>query len=122
MSKRLTTWISVAAAIVTAGTMISLYMSDDEAADPVHVRIASLVLLIGWLTAPYFGLVLLARRWASRGLLVASVVAAASAGIVSQILSKPDGQGAMLLLALPIFQWVVIGISVAVSRVVERPQ
>jgi hypothetical protein len=126
-SARFTNWIALGAALVTAAILVGLYLNVEDAADPLYVRIVWLILVVGWLDAPYAGLVLLSRKFAahrgaSRGLLMASIVVTVLAVIVALTLSsaRTDGQGIILMLALPIFQWVVIGISVAVTRVAEQ--
>ncbi len=126
-SSPIATWIALASAVATAAVMIGLPFTVKEATDPFPMRILSVALVTGWLLAPYGGLVFLARWFAahrdpSRGLLVASIAMAASAAFVAVSLfgARADGQGIMLLLALPVFQWMILGVSAAVASAAKR--
>lgn len=107
-------------AIATAGLVLRM-------ADVTVGTSLFLLLVLGWCVSPYGAIALaLGRPWKSaEAMLVALATTIAIAGLAAYIyivafFVKPDPQGGLLLLFIPLWQWVGVVVGLGVAWLVER--
>lgn len=112
--------IALLMSIATAGLLL-------KAADLSAGRVLFLVLVLAWAVSPYALLALALRRpWMStEAVLVAFATTIAVSGLALYIytvafLVKPDAQGGLVFLFIPLWQWVGALIGLGVAWLIER--
>jgi hypothetical protein len=112
--------IATAMAIATAGLVIRM-------ADVTVGTSLFLLLVLGWCVSPYAAIVMaLHRPWKStEAMLVAFATTIAIAGFAAYVyivafFVKPDPQGGLVLLFIPLWQWVGVVVGLGVAWLMER--
>jgi len=112
--------LAIAMAIGTAGLVIGM-------ADLTVGASLFMLLVLGWCVSPYAAIALaLHRPWKSKeAVLVAFATTVAIAGLAAYIyivafFVKPDPQGGLVLLFIPLWQWVGVVVGLGVAWLVER--
>ena len=112
--------LAIAMAIATAGFVIRM-------ADITVGTSLFLLLVLGWCVSPYAAIVMaLHRPWKStEAVLVAFATTIAIAGLAAYVyivafFVKPDPQGGLVLLFIPLWQWVGAVVGLGVAWLMER--
>ena len=112
--------LAIAMAIATAGFVIRM-------ADITVGTSLFLLLVLGWCVSPYAAIALaLHRPWKSaEAVLVALATTIAIAGLAAYVyivafFVKPDPQGGLVLLFIPLWQWVGVVVGLGVAWLMER--
>jgi hypothetical protein len=112
--------LAIGMALATAGLVVSM-------ADMTVGTSLFMVLVLGWCMSPYAAIALaLHRPWKStEAVLVAFATTIAIAGLAAYIYTvaffvRPDPQGGLVLLFIPLWQWVGVVVGLGVAWLVER--
>lgn len=112
--------LALVMAIATAGLVIRM-------ADVTVGTSLFLLLVLGWCVSPYAAIALAMRRpWKStEAVLVAFATTIGIAGLAAYVylvtfFVKPDPQGGLVLLFIPLWQWVGVVVGLGVAWLVER--
>jgi len=122
--------IALSAALITLALMI--YMARPWGDNYAYQSLSGYAWLLGfavWATLPYLMILLLARRaWTSRA---SSLVVITGALIISlggvalyvdAALLHPDPQGGLAFIAVPFYQWIVLGCLTGIHLLLSRKQ
>ena len=112
--------LALAMGIATAGLVIRM-------ADMTVGTSLFMLLVLGWCVSPYAAIALaLHRPWSStEAVLVALATTIAIAGLAAYtyivaFFVKPDPQGGLVLLFIPLWQWVGVVVGLGVAWLMER--
>ncbi len=123
-------WIALSAALITLTLMIYLARPwGDNYAYQSFSGYAWLLVFAGWVILPYFMVLFLARKaFASQANNLVVIIGALIISLggvalyVDAALLHPDPQGALVFVAVPFYQWIILGVLIGIHFLLRKKQ